>query len=140
MAGACATPTGDHCLDPKVMAHGSSDSGNYQGSNIINMGTGTVGACTFTASDSQVGTDHFYRVDLLAGQKLTANFTTTSGYGILSIMGDCSLSSSCLANTARGSSGSASYTAGVDESVIVVMDRTLSGNSTLTFTVNFSIQ
>jgi hypothetical protein len=138
--GTCASPTSDHCLDPKVMTHGTSDSGNYEGSNIINLGTGAVGACSFGASDSQVGTDHFYRVDLLAGQKLTASFTTTSGYGILSIMGDCSLPSSCLANTTHASSGSASYTAASDESVIVVMDRTLSGNSTLTFTVNFSIQ
>jgi len=137
--GACTMPTGDHCVDPQELFDGSVVTSTYEGTNVSDLGAGSVGSCDFAGQD-QPGTDHFYSVYLAAGQTLTASYTTTSGYGVLILMGDCANASTCLDHTAQASSGSITYTAPAAETVYLVMDRGLPGsepsyNYTLTIAV-----
>lgn len=131
---ACDMPTGETCFDPQVVMDGSSIDRLYEGTNDADIGTGTVGACTISSSDDQPGTDHFYAVDLLAGETLTASFgagpTNGSSYGFLYVTSDCFQPSACLDNTDVSASGSVTYTATTDETVYLVMDRGLSGSTT----------
>lgn len=136
---ACDMPTSDHCVDPIPLTNGSVVTDTYEGTNVSDLGTGIVGACDF-GSTGQPGTDHFYSVDLAAGETLDASYTTTSGYGVLYVMSDCSQSSTCLDNTSQSSSGSVTHTATTAETVYLVMDRGLAGSEasydyTLTVTV-----
>ena len=138
-AGACDAPSSEICADPIVLAGGASVTDDFGGSNAVNLGTGTVGLCDFGTS-SQPGTDHFYRVDLQAGQTVTADWTSTSSFAIVYITRDCHDPDACLDNTGVGASGSVSFTATTAESVFVVVDRNLSGSTTsLGYTLDITV-
>ncbi len=139
VAGACGTPTGDICADA-IPAIVGTNSGNYSGTNGIDLGAGARGTCNFATGDSQVGTDHTYYVDLTPGQVLNTSFTTNSGFGIMYLTKDCASGSQCLTNTAGGGGGSLSYTSTATERVYIVIDRTLSGSDSFyTYVLNVSI-
>ncbi len=140
-SGGCANGgcLGDSCIAPIPLADGEQDTQFYSGTNDSDVGTGMLGACDFTST--QVGTDHMYTVDLLAGQTLTASFTSTSSYGFLWAATDCTMGSTCLANSTIGQNGSITYTATVDETIFLIMDRTLSGSTTLyEYTLSVDVQ
>jgi hypothetical protein len=139
-AGACDAPSSDLCVDPIVLTDGATVMEDFGGTNAVDWGAGVVGACDFGTA-SQPGTDHTYRVDLTAGQTLTADFTSTSSFAVMYFASDCGDSSNCLSNTAVGTAGTLSYTASGTESIFVVMDRTLSGATTsLGYTLDIAIQ
>ncbi|MEZ4458605.1 MAG: hypothetical protein R3E66_02535 [bacterium] len=137
--GACGTPTGDACIDAKPAVIGA-NTGDFAGTNALDLGTGTSGACTFDSGEAQVGTDHTYYVDLTAGQTLNASFTTNSSFGIMYFTSDCAGQNTCLKDTPDGPSGTLSYTATTSERVYIVIDRTLSGSESFyTYTLNVSV-
>lgn len=133
---ACDEPTGQACIDPIVLTDGGGDSGPFDTPNTLSPGTGTFGACSFSSAPN--GADSIYTIDLLAGEFLFVDFTSTSGYAIAYLLQDCSDFSTCLVATNDGSSGSLQYEAVQNERVYLVMDRTLSGTSTLTY--DFSVE
>ena len=144
MNGACVNPTGDVCLDAIPAANGFTDSKTYEGTNELTASAGTHGACTF--ADSTPGIDHFYRVDLMAGQTVTASYGppatgSASTLGLTYILTDCGDINSCVATTgSSSSSGMVTYTAPMAQTVWVVQDRTTPGNNLLGYGITISVQ
>lgn len=137
-SGACDDPSGEICFDAAPLVDGSSIMGDFDGLNSADLGEGTVGMCSFGLED-QPGTDRFYRLDLLAGQTATVDWTSTSSYAMLYFTGDCAEPTACISNTAAGSGGTIAYTATSAETVYLVVDRNLSGVSSLTYTLDVTI-
>lgn len=149
--GACGTPTGLVCPDPIVATDGFSHSSAFRGSNDIDMGTGIVGGCDFSSS-SGVGDDHFYAVDMVAGQTLTITYTSpgssgesASSYGHVFILGDCFDKNSCQTNLQRVSANTTatlSFVAPNTQRYFVVVDRALTSSTSFAYgyTVDFAIQ
>jgi uncharacterized protein (DUF697 family) len=151
--GACGTPQSQICPDAQVVTNGTSLSDTFDGSNDIDLGGGTIGACDFSTGNSVgIGDDHFYAVDLNAGQTLTVTYTSpgTSGflassYGFVFVMSDCYDGTTCLANITRvnaNSTDTLTYTATATGRYYVVVDRALSSatSSGYGYTVTFGIQ
>ena len=134
----CGTPAGQACFDAIGVVDGSMFSGVYDTADNVNPGSGVVGACDFGFSSS-AGADTIYRADLAAGDILQVEFTSSSSFGRAYILSDCYDHSSCVAHTSSGVSGSMQYAATVDETVFIVMDRTSSGTTTLTYDIMFDI-
>lgn len=138
---ACDNPTAELCVDAQPLTSGSSVTETFEGSNTFEIPVGTSGACTVASGDVSAGTDWFYSVDLNAGETLTANFTSSSSFAVMYLMGSCSQANTCLATSSIGSSGTVNYTATVAERVFIVMDRTLSGSTSFyDFTLDVTVQ
>lgn len=128
-AGACDSPSSDICADAIVLTDGMTVMDDFGGTNSADLGGATAGQCAF-AGESQPGVDHFYRIDLLAGQTLTVDWTSNSAFAIAYLTRDCLDATACVDHNASSTSGTLSYSATVDEAVFLVVDRTISGVST----------
>lgn len=143
--GQCGAPTGDFCGDPIALADGDSDTQTYSGTNDSDpVANNQTGSCNFSSWDYTGGTDHIYAVEMEAGQTLTASYTggPTGGSccGIMYILTDCWDTDTCQSTTGEASSGSLDYTASGDETVYVVMDRTINGStSSYDYTLDISV-
>jgi hypothetical protein len=143
--GQCGAPTGDFCGDPIALSDGESDTQTYSGTNDSDpVANNQTGSCNFSSWDYTGGVDHFYAVDLQDGETLTASYTggPTGGSccGIMYILTDCWDTNTCQSTTGEASSGSLNYTASADETVYVIMDRTISGStSSYDYTLDVSV-
>lgn len=138
--GTCGTPTGKLCADAIALSNGFTETRAFSGGNVVNPGSGQQGTCNFPASEEPLGVDTIYVADLRAGEYLIANYTSSSSYTMMYLLGDCSSGSSCLQATPDGTTGTLTYQASQDEQVFLVMDRSLAGSSTLTYTLNVQIK
>jgi hypothetical protein len=138
---ACDNPVGGICADSVPLTSGASVTQTFEGSNSFEFPAGTSGACTIASGDIGIGTDWFYSVDMLAGQTLTADFTSTSSFAVMYLMNSCSQVNTCLAASTVGSGDTLLYTAATTETVYIVMDRTLSGSTNAyEFTLDITVQ
>ncbi len=132
--GSCDVPNGQFCQEAIVMQDGSSDFRTFGTGNTLTA-NGVQGVCNFPSPT--IGQDNIYRVDLLANDTLVANYTSNDSTAMIYALSDCGDFSSCLAQDAGGT-GTLTYTALVDETLFLVMDRT--GTSTRNYTLNTSIR
>ncbi|MEZ4458602.1 MAG: hypothetical protein R3E66_02520 [bacterium] len=138
-ANACGTPSGQICADAVTLISGTSVTAPFSGVNSINPTVGQHGACTFLASEAPVGSDVIYTASLRAGEYLFADYTSSSSYAMMYLLTDCSDTDSCVAVTPDGTSGSIIYQAPQNQVVYIVMDRSTTGTTTLTHTLNVTI-
>jgi hypothetical protein len=131
--GECDTRTGDTCLDAKDATSGANQVGGitytFDTTQLGEFHTSSSTQCGVTTTYTD-GLDAFAKVDLLAGQQLTATVTPSNvgstvfaDPGLLIVSSCLQGASSCLA----GDSGqdqvvTASYTATSDETVYVIAD------------------
>ena len=95
-AGACDQPSGDRCFDAVDLTVPGSAMGSFSDNNAtIDPGVGT---CILNNSQVQDGSDGIYRLNLVAGDLLTASLTTSHSSAGMYILDDCKLdvSDSCL--------------------------------------------
>lgn len=138
----CVNPRGAICQDPIVLASGMSVTGNWAGTPEVNPGEGESGTCDF--GDVQaVGNDTIYAVDLAEGDVLHAILTTSASTALLYLMGDCLQQDSCRVAAPHGAQADAGelyYVAAQAERVYLVVDRTLTGSLTTTYTLAIDIE
>lgn len=96
----CNTPRGDICQDAVVVSDGDFITSDWIGTNTLNPGTGTVGACQF-GSNSSNGSEKIYAIDVQVGDILEATLDTTHTSALLYVLADCGNASSCLANNSE---------------------------------------
>lgn len=136
--GECLIPSGDTCYDaiPLDRQGTSTEPINYQtNSNFAtNISAGVVNQCLLTYT--YVGRDHFYSVDLQAGERLQAELTGLSS-AYLFLFEGCGFET-CLDHEPLDRE-TIDYVAPVDQTVFLVIDRTATTSTTLTSTINYTI-
>lgn len=135
--GRCDFPTGDVCIDAIQVTAPATYTSPFDAANDIDPGVGQSGNCNFTSSLR--GADRVYEVDLQAGEWLFADLTASSSSTVMYVLGQCGDTSSCLANTTPSTSSNLVYEANGAETVYLVVDRTTSGTSTLTYEVDIEV-
>jgi len=116
--GTCADGS---CATPYVVGDGDNHSGKYsEGTDDIDpVGSGNTGSCSFP--DDTAGADWVYQVDLEANQKLTADASSDSSFGVVYLLKDCADTTTC--QEAVDGDGQVTYQAGSNpETVYVVVD------------------
>lgn len=84
---ACDAPTGDRCFDIPIVSSGDTLAGVYSDfTNAVDPGTGT---CINGSGLSQPGPDAIYQIDLIAGDLLTADMTSSVFGASMYVMTDC---------------------------------------------------
>jgi hypothetical protein len=141
VTGACTMPAGQVCADAITLSDGFIDTNKpFSGTNTVNPGVGLKGSCNFPSSEEPVGSDTIYVASLRAGEYLFASYTATSSYAMMYLLGTCGAGTSCLSTTADGLSGKLAYQATQDEVIYLVMDRSTTGTTTLSYTLNVAIK
>ena len=140
-AGACATPRGDVCPDAVALTGAS---GSVNGS--FNVGTdqffapqGYSGQCyVHLQSQSTIGPDTFYKLELQAGQLATLTLTTTNASGSLFLLEGCDGMDACVANNPLRGATTLQYLAPRAMTLYAVVDSSLT-TSTTTYTLDWSV-
>jgi len=135
--GECVNPDGDSCYDaiPLSRAGGSTVAKAFQGTSFATNPTiGYWNQCVVGYIYN--GIDLFYSVDLLAGERLQAELNgLTTAY--LFLLEGCDLST-CLDHEPNDRR-SVDYVSPVNQTVYLMVDRTVTGTSTSTVSIDYSI-
>ncbi|MFU8804779.1 MAG: hypothetical protein ACNA8W_13270, partial [Bradymonadaceae bacterium] len=137
-SGACGTPSGDACVDALILVPGQAVTGQFAGTNTINPGSGEVAGCYF--DDSGRGPETVYAIDLEDGQRLNVQVDSGTFFTSVYLMRSCSVTQSCVANGPTDYNHTLSYDAVGNETIYVVVDRTLPSTSTTSYTLTASVQ
>ncbi|MBA2663024.1 MAG: hypothetical protein H0U74_12070 [Bradymonadaceae bacterium] len=137
-AGQCLVPQGQSCPTAILATPGPTiHQGNWQGTAILNPGTGTVGQCAFGTAQA-AGQDTIYAVPVKAGEILRAELTTNLTNAVMYLLGSCTNVSSCLGRT-PALSGSTLQTVNLihevieDGTLFLVVDRATATNVSNTY-------
>lgn len=136
--GACLTPKGDSCFDAipidrqatSTVPINFSENSNF----ATNPSAGVVNQCLLTYT--YAGRDHFYSLDLQAGERLQAELTGLST-AYLFLFEGCGFDS-CLDHEPIDRE-TVDYVAPVDQTVFLVIDRTATTTTTTTSTIEYTI-
>lgn len=138
---ACDTPTGDICIDARVLAgpSGSLTAQTWSGTDAINVPDGErYGGCFMDDFDEADGVDTIYAFDLVAGDLLTVSLDSAEADALLHILEDCTNANSCVINNPAGGSTTLSYYSQNGGRIYVVADL-LSGTTTETYDLSWNI-
>lgn len=122
--GACDSPTGDVCADPRVLdpAGGTITNQAFGLVNDVSLPPGASGACNVGSLSETDGEEIIYRIDLLAGDLLSLNLTTTESTARVSVLEDCNLASTCLQRSRQGGGGQVDFFAQAAGTYFVIVD------------------
>ncbi|QDG52763.1 hypothetical protein FIV42_19050 [Persicimonas caeni] len=134
---ACDNPTGDVCLDAIPTSGGSTHTGDF--STLTADYAPDDNFCP-GLNFTQNGPEAVYAIDLLAGETVTADMTSsTTDIGIY-IVRDCNdMENSCLNGQDSGGTESATYTASSDERVYIVADSYSSSTTSGTYQLDVTV-
>lgn len=132
----CDNPTGEVCPDPVRVQDGDSVTGDFNGSNAIELPDGDVGACSLDGATD--GADSIYRVSLTQDDLLRASLSTSNSDARMYLLRDCFWDRSCQKSVEGDGGDDLLYQAPSDDTVFVVVDETGASGSE-SFTVDFDI-
>jgi hypothetical protein len=134
----CDNPEGDICLDAIPAVDGTIHSGNFS---TLNADYSPSSSACPGLNYQQSGRDIAFRVELDAGQKVTATISSSQDTGIFAVTDCGDVNGSCLAGTDSGGSETVNYTnsTGSQQTVFVIAGAFSSFTSSGTFTVEFDI-
>ncbi len=132
----CASPTGGECADPIQAADGETKSGDFSGTNDIELLSGSVGECQ--VGEETEGAETVYEVALQRDDLLRADLETTVDSARMYLLRDCYWERSCQTLVEGGSDEELYYRTTSQETVYLVVDSTDAGSSG-DFSVDFEI-
>ena len=136
----CNNPQGDICADAVPVTSGDTKTGDFNGTNTMELSSGTHGQC-------QVGTDSdesdtYYRIKLNKNDLLRVNLQTTYRYGQVYILTNCFTGNSCQKFERLSGGGEIYYQSPKSQVVYVVVDsyHTPTGTYSVSFNVTPNAQ
>ena len=151
--GLCTNPNANNCFEAQPVNPGGALTagqltrtwpGSLSASQELDSsaGAGRVDNCFFdnTSTYDTGGLDQIYRVDLKAGELLTADFVTTRSAAMFYLQTSCGASDSCIGNFNDNGSNMATYYATQDESIYMVVDSNSTTSSTVSWTLDWKIE
>lgn len=137
--GSCTTPSGGICYDAVMVSDGQTVSGDWSGTNDLEIRPTEPGECQFAAEGGAPNSDTFYRIDLNRGDLLEVDLQTNERDARLLFLPDCTTPDQCRLGISEYPSGPASYFAETAGPVWVMVDAarnaSLDGNYQLSFEV-----
>ncbi|QDG52764.1 hypothetical protein FIV42_19055 [Persicimonas caeni] len=135
--GACDGADAETCEQAVLMGHGDSVTDTLSGSDDLELPDRRFGGCALDSYDYTDGNDHFYRVNLAAGDLLQANLQTSSSSVYAFIVESCFLAEeTCVTNNPSGGTATLSHYAETAQSVYIVVDSSSTSSSQYTLSVD----
>ncbi|RVU48801.1 hypothetical protein EA187_05055 [Lujinxingia sediminis] len=130
--GACAVPGGDICQDAIPIGANTTLSGDFSGSNHIDPPEEQAGQCNVGTTGTS-GVDTIFAIELEASQVLRASLSSSAYGETLSVLESCDPGANACLRFESGSEPSLEFVAPNTGRYFVVVDRTSSSTSTLSF-------
>lgn len=138
----CTNPNGDTCGEALVLTGTMGQIlGEHDASqNSVEVPGGYVDRCILDDFDQTDGNDTIYAIDLIAGDLLTADFSTDRTTGRFYLQQVCGSPASCYGSTRDENTGFVQYYAEQDERIFMVIDSTSTSTSTEDWTLDWKVE
>ena len=138
-AGACVTPSGDACFDAIALTGvaGQVTGAFSTGTNRYSLPAGQTAGCFVDDFSLNTAADTFYRINLNAGDVLTATLNTANTNAYLFMLSGCASPNECIRNNPQRGSTTLRHYAATAQTITLVVDSYLS--SVATYTLDYTV-